>query len=235
MRHLHALHIYFGCWVVALCALALPTRAASDQLPAAPRLEFTPPAAGTYKLHAIQRAPHGVVIDSDGASRPLSRYTTGRVTLLSFVYTYCTDSTGCPLAYETFVAVRARLLERAELARRVRLVSLSFDPTHDTPAMLRAYGGDYLKPDAGVAWAFLTTRSVAALTPILDGFGQDVAVERDQHGRPTRVINHMLKVFLLDERGMVREIYSAAFLFPEVVFNDIVTLLMEEAATIGQR
>ncbi|MDB5769959.1 MAG: hypothetical protein JWM42_333 [Burkholderia sp.] len=31
-----------------------------------------------------------------------SRYTTGRVTLLSFIYTDCVDPIGCPLAFEVF-------------------------------------------------------------------------------------------------------------------------------------
>jgi len=40
----------------------------------------------------------------------------------------------------------------------------------------------------------------------------------------------MLKVFLLDRQGQVREIYSAAFLHPEVILNDLRTLAMESAA-----
>jgi cytochrome oxidase Cu insertion factor (SCO1/SenC/PrrC family) len=60
-----------------------------------------------------------------------------------------------------------------------------------------------------------------------DSFGQDVRVETDAAGRPTRAINHMLKLFLIDSSGVVREIYSLAFLHPEVMLNDIQTLLME--------
>jgi hypothetical protein len=37
----------------------------------------------------------------------------------------------------------------------------------------------------------------------------------------------VLKVFLIDPAGMVREIYSTAFLHPRTVLNDIETLLME--------
>lgn len=216
--------------VLLLIALALPAFAARETPPAAPRMEYVPPAPGTYALQRIQRAPSGFVLDSDGTAHAFSEYTTGRVTLLSFIYTYCTDAFGCPLAYETFVGVRARLLERPRLAARVRLVSLSFDPTNDTPAALRAYGGKFLKAERGLTWSFLTTPSVQALLPLLDGLGQDVSVEVDARGRPTRTINHNLKVFLIDRSGMVREIYSPAFLFPEVVINDIETLLMEESA-----
>jgi hypothetical protein len=40
----------------------------------------------------------------------------------------------------------------------------------------------------------------------------------------------MLKLFLLDREGRVREIYSTAFLHPEAMLNDIRTLVMEEDA-----
>ena len=76
-------------------------------------------------------------------------------------------------------------------------------------------------------WRFLTARSVSALLPVLDDFGQDVSVEVDGSGRATRALHHMLKVFLIDHRGRVREIYSLAYLQPEVMLNDIRTLYLE--------
>jgi len=42
----------------------------------------------------------------------------------------------------------------------------------------------------------------------------------------------MLKLFLIDRQGRVREIYSTEFLHPEAMLNDIKTLVMEED---GQR
>jgi cytochrome oxidase Cu insertion factor (SCO1/SenC/PrrC family) len=216
------------CAALVAAAWAAAAFAARETPPAAPRQEYAPPAAGTYRLERIQRVPAGIVLDSDGRAAPFARFTTGRVTLLSFVYTYCTDRYGCPLAYETFVEVRRRLLARPALARQVRLVSLSFDPTNDTPEAMRIYGGKFLRPEGGLEWKFLTTRSVAELLPLLDGLGQDAVVEVDASGRPTRTINHTLKVFLIDAQGVVREIYSPAFLFADVVLNDIETLLMEQ-------
>ena len=38
----------------------------------------------------------------------------------------------------------------------------------------------------------------------------------------------MLKVFLIDAAGEVREIYSSMFLHPQTVLNDIETLLLDE-------
>lgn len=223
---------------VARMALALALAMMSGQALAgpvdAPALrplqQFTPPAAGSYQLPVIQRSPNGSVLDVDGRTYPLSRYTTGKVTLLSFVYTYCVDPVGCPLAFDTFDQLRRRLLKQPALARQVRLVSLSFDPTNDTPAAMRAYGGALLDPASPLRWHFLTTRSVAELKPIIDEFGQDVAVTLDEQGRPTRLFNHLLKIFLIDASGRVREIYTTAYLMPDVLMNDLQTVLLAQRA-----
>ena len=113
------------------------------------------------------------------------------------------------------------------MARRVRLVSLSFDPVTDDPAAMKRYAGALADPASPLRWHFLTTRSVAELKPLLDELGQDVAVEVDDKGQPTRVLNHMLKLFLIDARGDVREIYALDYLHPQVMLGDIRTLLME--------
>ena len=73
----------------------------------------------------------------------------------------------------------------------------------------------------------MTAHSVPALLPLLADFGQDVSVDTDARGRPTRVLHHMLKMFLIDAGGEVREIYSLSFMQPEVIVNDVRTLLME--------
>ena len=74
----------------------------------------------------------------------------------------------------------------------------------------------------------MTARSMKTLVPLLDDFGQDVRIETDAAGHPTRAINHMLKFFLIDKTGTVREIYSLAYLQPQVMLNDIKTLALEE-------
>jgi hypothetical protein len=74
----------------------------------------------------------------------------------------------------------------------------------------------------------LTTEGPRTLVPLLDGFGQDVRVELDTHGRPAGPLAHVLKVFLLDESAAVREIYTTAYLYPEVIMNDIKTLRLAD-------
>lgn len=201
--------------------------ATTDVVPKRPRQEFIAPAPGSYTLQVIQQAPVGNVLDIDGRSYKLDRYTTGRITLLGFIYTYCVDPVGCPLAFETFTGLRERLLATPDVAQQVRFVSLSFDPLNDTPLAMKNYAGKLADGSSPLHWHFLTTRSVDELRPIIDDFGQDVSVQFDDKGRPTRLYNHTLKIFLLDARGRVREIYTTAFLHPDVLFNDIQTLILE--------
>ena len=191
----------------------------------APPMDFVPPPAGSYPLHAIMRAPDGAVLDLDGRRQPLRHFTSGKITLLSFMYTSCSDPHGCPLAYQVLHTVRHRVATQPALRDRVRLVSLSFDPAHDTPRAMKSYMAGV--PPAPVEWAFLTTESPRTLVPLLDGFGQDVRVEVDGGGRPRGPLAHVLKVFLIDARGTVREIYTTSYLYPDVILNDIQTLHLE--------
>ena len=210
----------------ALAGLLAWQAQAHGPAPAA-RLEFEPPPAGSYSLPPIQAAPDGEVLDLSGRARPLADFTHGRLTLLAFVYTRCPDPDGCPRATWAFSAVRGLLRERPELLSRVRLVTMSFDPAHDTPRRLAEYA-KRVGPRREPEWQFVTARSRAALDPILEGFGQDLRVAAGSRARPgTEEFTHMLKVFLLDAHGQVREIYGTAHLIPAVVVNDLETLAME--------
>ena len=195
----------------------------------APRMEFSPPPPGSYRLQNIQRVTDAVLVDSTGQAVRLSAVTRGKITLLTFFYTYCVDPLGCPFAHTTLANLRDRVRDDRALTGRVRFVSVSLDPTHDTPAVLASYGQEFTI-DPKFEWRFLTARRVPDLLPVLDDFGQDVSVDVDDNGRATRTLHHMLKMFLIDARGEVREVYSLAFLQPQVMFNDIKTLALEAGA-----
>jgi protein SCO1 len=198
----------------------------TDQPP--PALDFTPPPPGTYELHRIMRAPDGQVLSVDGRPQPLSRFTRDRITLLGFIYTTCMDPEGCPLAYRVFYRLRDEIQATPAVADKVQFVTLSFDPARDSPAAMKHYAGSRLEEERGVRWFFLTTRSVGDLLPLVEGFGQDVRYSVDRSsGRPVRQLSHVLKVFLIDRSGYVREIYTSAFLHPQTIMGDIKTLLME--------
>lgn len=77
-------------------------------------------------------------------------------------------------------------------------------------------------------WTFLTTASETDLKPILDGYGQYIVKDIDEEGHPTGSFSHVLKVFLIDRNHKVRNIYSTSFLYPELVVNDLKTLLTEQ-------
>jgi cytochrome oxidase Cu insertion factor (SCO1/SenC/PrrC family) len=211
--------------LAAAAFAALAGAVSAHGVTAPPPAAFEPPAAGTYRLPPIQAAPDGEVLDAGGRARPLADFTHGRITLLGLVYTRCTDADGCPRATWAFGALRTLLRDRPELEARVRLVTLSFDPAHDTPARLAAYAKRVGAGRPGAEWRFLTTRSRAALDPILEGLGQDLQVEAGSRARPgTEDFTHTLKVFLIDPAGRVREIYGTAFLMPAMLLNDMQTL-----------
>ena len=218
---------------VAVVAPARPGAVSATPVPPEPggaglAPRFTPPAAGSYRLERILQAPDGRVLDSDGSVHRLREFTTGKVTLLSLVYTYCTDAKGCPLAYATLHALKAMIAATPAWRGQVRFVSMSFDPQFDTPAMMRSYGGDDAAAGASTSWHFLTTASNRDLAPVLAGFGQDVsALDARQAGARVPVKSHLLKLYLIDQAGAVREIYSNAYLYPVMLYNDIATLMLE--------
>ena len=219
MRRLAVLILWVGCAPAAL--------AHDAPLPA---LDFEPPAVGTYTLHRIMAAPDGEVLGVDGRPVRLATFTRESITLLGFIYTTCVDPDGCPLAYRVFDTLRDTIVTTPALRGRVRFVTLSFDPARDSPGVMRRYAGSRIDDrDGALAWYFLTTHSVRELMPLVEGFGQDVRVSVDRsNGRARRELSHVLKVFLIDRAGFVREIYSSAFLHPRTVLNDIETLLREE-------
>ena len=214
----------------ALLALALYGGAGAAQELAVSALAWVPPAPGSYRLERILHAPDGNVLDSDGRLHRLSEFTTGKITLFSFIYTYCSDPRGCPLAYATLHSLKQTVERTPALHGKVRFVSMSFDPEYDTPVAMRSYGGPEARATGPLEWRFLTTRNGRELAPLLDGFGQDVSVAAPQPaGRRIPVLSHMLKVYLIDPGGTVREIYSTSWLHPAVLLNDIQTLLREQA------
>ena len=209
--------------LTSACALAF---AAAP--PAMPGPGFVPPAPGSYELYDILTAPDGPVLETDGSTHQLSEFTKGKVTLFSFIYTYCTDSKGCPLAYTTLHSLKGTIERDPALRDKVRFVSMSFDPRNDTPETMRLYGDADMRDRRGLRWHFLTARSGKELAPLLDGFGQDVSVAAEQPpGQRVPVLSHLLKVYLIDAQGSVREIYSTSFLHPAILLNDIKTLLLE--------
>lgn len=194
-------------------------------------LEYVPPEPGTYELPPIQRTADGAVLDTAGRPHRLADFLGDRYVVMSFVYTSCADPRACPMARMVFGRLHRRLQEHPELAGRVRLVTLSFDPERDTPEAMAEYAGEggLLEDRTADSWVFLTTEGQEELQPILDAYGQLVVPEIGPDGRFTGTFAHMLKVFLIDRDGRVRNVYSSDFLHPELVLADLETLHLEAA------
>jgi protein SCO1 len=63
----------------------------------------------------------------------------GNVVALTFIYTRCPLPDFCPLMDKKFSELAQRLGAFPGRASKVRLISLSFDPEHDTPDLLRKH------------------------------------------------------------------------------------------------
>lgn len=201
--------------------------AADGAVPRDSDYDYDPPAPGSYALPVIKMAPDGAIIDSAGEALNLREFTHGRITVLSFIYTRCAAPKACPYATGVFYDLHALSAEDEGLAKSMRLVSLSFDPDHDTPQRLAEYSEAMGEQKAGCEWRFVTTKSRAELDPILIGYGQAVD-KRSNPNDPQGPLYHILRIFLLDREGRIRNIYSSATLDPRLVLADVKTLLLEE-------
>lgn len=191
--------------------------------------DFDPPPAGSYRLPVIRPAADGRVLDITGAPQSLRALFEGKITLLSFIYTRCTDDQGCPLA----TAVLHEISDASEvdpmLAKNLRMISLSFDPEYDTPEVMANYRGDAASHEPTRAeWLDLTTASDADLKPILEDYDQVVRRKKDKNGQPLDTFGHQLRAYLIDRTGHIRNIYGLGFLDPRLLATDVYTLLLEE-------
>jgi protein SCO1/2 len=73
----------------------------------------------------------------DGKPAKLSDYR-GKLVVLTFIYTRCPLPNFCPMMDRKFGELAARLQPTSK-ADQVRLLSVSFDPEHDTPAVLASH------------------------------------------------------------------------------------------------
>lgn len=144
--------------------------------------------------------PDAAFVDQQDRRRSLAEWR-GTPTLITFVYTRCPLPTFCPLMDQNFATIARSAAEDPALAGRVRLVSISFDPDHDTPAVLAAHAAKF-KADPAV-WSFLTGDRVT-VDRIASRFG--VSVMRG--AAPADEITHNLRTFLVGAGGRVVKIYT---------------------------
>ena len=193
------------------------------------KFDFDPPAPGTYQLPVIRTAADGEVLDVSGNERLLHDIYDGKVILLSFIYTRCTDANGCPLATAVLYKIFGASKVDETLASNLRMISLSFDPANDTPEVMAGYrGSDAAHWQGGAEWVDLTTASDEQLAPILSEYDQVVRRRADEQGNPTDQFGHQLRAYLIDRNKQIRNIYGLGFLDPRLLIADVKTLLAEE-------
>ncbi len=189
-------------------------------------LAFTAPPPGTYQLPVLGEAADGKVLDIHGNEISLSQLMKDKVTVLSFIYSSCNDVNGCPLATSVLHRVKSRMDKEAKITKKVRLLTLSFNPEYDTPEVMKQYAKGF--QEGNLDWLFLTTNSEAELEPILKNYHQTSNKIYDENGDFTGTFSHILRVFLIDPQRNIRNIYSVSFLHADTLINDIKTLLLEQ-------
>ncbi len=192
-------------------------------------LAFTAPPPGSYQLPVLGKAADGKVLDIHGNETSLSQLMKEKVVVLSFIYSSCNDVNGCPLATSVLHRVKSSMDKEAEITKKVRLLTLSFNPDYDTPEVMSHYAKGF--QEGNLDWLFLTTDSEAALEPILKNYHQTRDKIYDENGQFTGTFSHILRVFLIDPKSNIRNIYSVSFLHADTLINDIKTVLMEQSET----
>jgi cytochrome c peroxidase len=190
------------------------------------RPEYTPPAPGSYRLPTIDTVDDHPLLASDGTATTLFALKRDRLAVVAFVYSSCLEATGCPISMAVFGRIDHLLAADPQLAKHVTLVTVSFDPERDDPARMATLRALHAPRSD---WRFATTRGEAELAPLLDDFGQPVARLNYEDGRWTGLFRHVLKVFLLDAGNRVRNVYSVGMLNPDLVLNDLRTVLAQPA------
>ncbi len=175
-----------------------------------------PAAEPASRLAVIQDAPDFTLTTQDGGTLKLSDLK-GDVCLVSFVFTTCNGT--CPATTHRMGQVQAALKQRG-LAKggRVRLLSITLDPARDTPGVLRKYMDLYdLEP---ANWTFLTGDK-GRVNKVIAAWG--MWAKPAANGQ----LDHPSRVFLVDKKGRIREIYNLSFFKAAWVMDDVELLLKE--------
>lgn len=163
-------------------------------------------AAGTRAFRHVERDELPVLfavrsfelVDQDG--RPLGdRELRGQPWIASFIFTTC--KTACPMLTTQQGNVARRLAD----VPAIRFVSITVDPEHDTPPVLRAFGERHHADFA--RWSFLTGEPATVRRIIESGLLQPVG-EREARSDGAYDIVHTGRLLLVDGDGRARGLYE---------------------------
>jgi protein SCO1/2 len=156
--------------------------------------------------------PDFVLANQAGRPIHLHQYR-GKSLLLTFIYTRCPLPDYCPRLSGNFAQIHKAVQNDPGLGSRVHLLSVSFDPEHDTPDVLKGYGKGYGAGDAFRDWEFATgtPEQVKAITSY---FGLEYWTEQGQ-------ITHSLRTALIAPDGKLAQIYPRNEWTPAEVLRDL--------------
>ncbi len=157
--------------------------------------------------------PDAALIDQDDRRRSLSEWR-GTPVLVTFIYTRCPLPNYCPLMDRQFAAIQRLVAADPALRGRLRLISISFDPEFDTPAVLTAHAKTVGADTA--TWTFLTGDRVT-VERLAGRFG--VGVIRGPAGETE--ITHNLRTALFDAGGAMLTLYPGSDWTPTAVLDDL--------------
>jgi protein SCO1 len=148
--------------------------------------------------------PNFKLINQNGKPTSLHEYR-GQTLLLTLIYTRCPFPDFCPRVSHEFSAIERQV--RADPARygKTHLLSISFDPAHDTPKVLRAYGyscAGSKDPTLFAHWEF----AAIPLTELPE-FADYFALTYKEEGG---LITHSLSTAVISPDGKVFKWYHGA-------------------------
>jgi protein SCO1/2 len=127
----------------------------------------------------------------------------GKVVLMTFIYTRCPLADFCPRMSRNFAEIDKTLQADPALYKNTHLLSVSFDPTYDTPKVLRSYGAAYtgnFTKETFQHWEFAAP-SVAELPAMQQYF--DIGVTPGENG----TLQHSLSTVVIGKDGKIVAFY----------------------------
>ena len=172
----------------------------------------TPP--GVKYLLPGDVVPNQAFVDQDGRARDFNSIRGDRPIAVTFIYTKCPIPTFCPAMDRQFAEAQA-LMKDQGLDGKTALLSVSFDPKHDTPAVLKAHA-QKLGADPNV-WTFATGDRVE-----IDRFASSLLLTlvRGEAANPDE-IGHTLRTTVVDKTGKIAKSYSGAEWTPAQLVSDL--------------
>jgi protein SCO1/2 len=89
---------------------------------------------------AGETMPDFKLLNQSGRAIDLKQYR-GKAYAMTFIYTRCPLADYCPRMSRNFDQIDKELAKDSKVYANTHLLSVSFDPTYDTPKVLKSYGG----------------------------------------------------------------------------------------------